>query len=151
MIIVAPPENESLNSAKRIDFNALLGSQVEGCSKIIPSDLDGVVERCGSLLIIEAKKRTELPVKPPQELALSVLASKTGIIVLVVKIEDEKTTSVGNETFQPLGYRKYEHDEDGAWRQTQYISCDLQQFKVRYDDWLRAATARDEAAMRSSF
>jgi hypothetical protein len=140
------PEGEALRTTARCDFETLAGSQVEGCSRIKPLDIDGCTERRGSLLIIEAKKMDET-IEPPQDMALRALASKSGIIVLVVRITGE-LTSVGNESFVPISYRRYPEDAKDC---SPIVRCTLSQFKSRYDDWLRAATDHDERKMQEAW
>jgi hypothetical protein len=146
-----PKPDEKLRALKGVDFGTLEGSPVGGCGKITASDIDGSIEKNGCLLVIEVKcTATGETLKEAQARHLQAYAAKENTLVLAVEVTGERT-AIGAVKFIPVEVEKYISDGKGGWMFSEPVPCNLEQFRTCRDNWLRAAIAKDAAAMTASF
>jgi hypothetical protein len=94
--------------------------------KCLPSNLDGITERCGRFLVLEVKQANEW-VSIGQERMLRALAALPQFDVMVVRCKTVNPDERGARPFFPIAYRFIE--EDTATHTT------LERFVRMYSRW----------------
>jgi hypothetical protein len=112
-----------------IDYGSLEG--VLPGPNLFPCDIDGILEVSGNFLLIETKFH-DGPLPIGQRLWLERLSKLPNTTVLIVVIEEVKTSKKGCYFFLPKKYMK-------VGRDLMYKNISLEEFKALYKDWYFAS------------
>ena len=113
-------------AATHTDYGEFFGL-IETNPNIVPSNVDGILERKGKFLIFEWKRKGEA-VSKGQEIMLQTLAKKEGFTVLIIIGNTDKQTVI--EKFYKIGSNS----------RCQLLGKGFEEFKMYYINWYNEAS-----------